>query len=102
MRKFYSLLGLCKKAGKLLGGEVAVENAIRGKTACLLIMATDASANTKKKFNNSATYYNIPLVEFGDKEALGSAVGEELRAIFAVTEEGFAKKLLSLTQAETE
>jgi len=48
MSKFYSLLGLCKKAGKLVGGEVAVENAIRQKTAVLLILAGDASGNTRK------------------------------------------------------
>ena len=54
MRKFYSLLGLCKRANKVAGGEVAAEEAIRGKKACLVIVAGDASANTKKKFHNSA------------------------------------------------
>ncbi|WP_066088167.1 L7Ae/L30e/S12e/Gadd45 family ribosomal protein [Anaerotignum neopropionicum] len=100
MSELYSLLGLCKKAGKLAGGEVAVENAIRKKTAQLLILAKDASANTKKKFNNSAAYYKIPLVEVGDKTDLGRAVGEEMRAIFAVTDAGFAKRLMELAQEE--
>ncbi len=50
MRKFYSLLGLCKRANKVAGGEVAAEEAIRGKKACLVIVAGDASANTKKNF----------------------------------------------------
>lgn len=100
MSKFYSLLGLCKKAGKLLGGEVAAENAIRQKTACLLLLATDASKNTKKKFRNSANYYEIPLVEVGLKEDLGRAVGEDTRAIFAVVDAGFAKTLLPLAEQE--
>ncbi|WP_352400496.1 ribosomal L7Ae/L30e/S12e/Gadd45 family protein [Anaerotignum sp.] len=100
MSKFYSLLGLCKKAGKLVGGEVAVENAIRQKTAVLLILAGDASGNTRKKFNNSAAYYKIPLVEVGDKDSLGGAVGEEIRAILAVTDAGFAKKLKELAEEE--
>ena len=52
MHKFYSLLGLCKRAGKLAAGEVAAEQAVRKKTAYLLILAEDASANTKKKFRN--------------------------------------------------
>ncbi len=100
MNKFYSLLGLCKKAGKVVGGEVAAENAIRQKTAKLLILAGDASGNTKKKFHNSAAYYKISLVEMGDKESLGSAVGEEFRAILAVTDGGFAKRLLELAEED--
>lgn len=100
MRKFYSLLGLCKKAGKLCGGEVAVENAIRKKKTVLLILAEDASENTKKKFRNSAVYYKIPLIEVGDKVSLGSAIGDEFRAIVAVMEQGFAKKLAQLAEEE--
>ncbi len=98
MHKFYSLLGLCKKAGKLAGGEAAAEEAVRGKTALLLIVAEDASKNTKKKFHNSAKYYQIPIVEYGTKQQLGRAVGEEVRAVFAVTEAGFAKKLEQIAE----
>ncbi len=29
MNKFFSLLGLCKRAGKLVAGEVAAEQAVR-------------------------------------------------------------------------
>lgn len=100
MSKFYSLLGLCKKAGKVVGGEVAVENAIRQKTTELLILAGDASGNTKKKFNNSAAYYEISLIEMGDKVSLGSAVGDEFRAVLGVTDKGFAKKLKQLAEEE--
>ena len=49
MNKFFSLLGLCKRAGKLVAGEVAAEQAVRKKQAYLLILAQDASKNTKKK-----------------------------------------------------
>ena len=60
MNKFFSLLGLCKRAGKLVAGEVAAEQAVRKKQAYLLILAQDASKNTKKKFTNSAVYYELP------------------------------------------
>ncbi len=100
MRKIYSLLGLCKKAGKLAGGEAAAEQAVRDGSARLLIVAEDASANTKKKFHNSAAYYHIPIVEAGEKTQLGRAIGQEIRAVLAVTEEGFAKKLEALCAEE--
>ncbi len=82
MRKFYSLLGLCKRANKVAGGEVA----------------GDASANTKKKFHNSASFYEVPILELGTKADLGRAVGEEIRAVLVVTEAGFAAKLQQLAQ----
>ena len=96
MRKFYSLLGLCKRANKVAGGEVAAEEAIRGKKACLVIVAGDAS--TKKKFHNSASFYEVPILELGTKADLGRAVGEEIRAVLVVTEAGFAAKLQQLAQ----
>ena len=96
MHKFLSLLGLSKRAGKLAAGEVAAEQAVRGKQAYLLILSEDASKNTKKKFRNSAAYYELPLAEIGTKEELGRAIGTDMRSIIAVTEEGFAKKLKQL------
>lgn len=100
MRKFYSLLGLCKRSGNVAAGETAAEQAVRKEKAALLVLAEDASANTKKKFRNSAAYYGIPLVETGRKEELGRAIGAEQRSILAVTEEGFARKLEALAEGQ--
>ncbi len=99
MNKLYSFIGLAKKAGKIAGGELAVSNAIKQKTTCLLIGANDASENTKKKLRNSAKYYGIPLYFYGDKYELGKAVGEEFRVSLAVLEEGFATKMIMMLQA---
>ena len=56
MRKFYSLLGLCKRSGNLEAGETAAEQAVRNKNEEQLILAGDATANKKKKFRNYAAY----------------------------------------------
>ena len=102
MHKFFSLLGLCKRAGKLAAGEVAAEQAVRKKQAYLLILSEDASKNTKKKFINSAAYYELPLIEAGTKQELGRAIGADMRSIIAITEEGFAKKLRQLAEETIE
>ena len=47
-----SYLGLAKKAGKVRSGEFQTEEAVKKKLACLVILAADASDNTKKKFQN--------------------------------------------------
>lgn len=93
MHKLYSILGLCTKAGKLASGEVACEQAIRSKTAFVVLVAKDASNNTKKKFKDAGNFYQIPVYFFGTKETLGTAMGKEARAVIAVTEQGFAKKI---------
>lgn len=74
----------------------------RKKQAYLLILAQDASKNTKKKFTNSAVYYELPLAEIGTKEELGRAIGAEMRSIIAITEKGFAKKLKELADDNIE
>lgn len=91
--KIYSMLGLCQKAGKLVSGEFSVENAIKGGKACLVLVSSDASENTKKKFRDKCDYYGVPITEFGVKERLGSAIGKEVRTSVAITDSGFAKSL---------
>ena len=90
-KKIYSLLGLCQKAGKLVSGEFAVENAIKSGKACLVIVSGDASDNTAGKFRNKCDYYGVPFFMFGDKEMLGHAIGKEVRTSIAITDDGFAK-----------
>ena len=44
------MLGLAAKAGKIVSGEFATEQAIKADKACLVVIAKDASDNTTKKF----------------------------------------------------
>ena len=48
MNKGLSLLGLAFRSGNLVSGEFAAREAVRKKTAALIIVANDASDNTKK------------------------------------------------------
>ena len=59
------LLGLCYAGRNLVSGEFAVENAIKQGSAVLVIIATDASDNTKKKFRDSCSFYNTPMYLYG-------------------------------------
>lgn len=103
-RKELSLLGLAAKAGKVVSGEFATENAVKAGKAFLALTAEDASENTKKKFEDICTYYEVPFYIVGTKEELGRAIGKEYRASLAVTDENFAvatvKKLKSLKNGE--
>ena len=89
IRKVLGSLGLAMKAGDVVSGEFMTEKSIREGIARLVIVAKDASGNTKKKFADSCHFYHVPYVEFGDKEMLGKAI----RASVAVTNSGFAKAI---------
>lgn len=91
--KIYSTLGLATKAGKTQSGEFCTEKAVKSCMAFLVIVAEDASENTKKMFANMCTYYEVPCVIYGTKGELGHAMGKEFRASLAVTDEGFAKMI---------
>ncbi len=84
-----SMIGMATKAGKTVSGEFMTEKAVKGGKALLVIVAEDASENTKKKFQNMCTYYKVPYYILGRKEQLGHSMGKEIRATLAVTDSGF-------------
>lgn len=100
MIKILSQLGLCMKAGCLVAGEYMVEKVIKNGSACLVIIAEDASNNTKKKFINMCQYRNIEFIEFSDKSTLGHALGKDIRATIGICDEGFKKSILSKINAQ--
>ena len=51
-KRILSMLGLAAKAGNLVSGEFSVEKAVKEHKAFLVIVAGDASDNTKKNFRN--------------------------------------------------
>lgn len=98
--KVLSMVGLATKAGKIASGEFSVEKAVKSYKAHLVIVAEDASENTKKMFTNMCTFYEVPIYFYGDKMTLGSAMGKEKRASIAVLDEGFAKNIESKINME--
>lgn len=70
-----------------------VLEAIRSGKAHLVIVAEDASENTRKKFKDKTEYFGIPLVIFSDKDTLGRAIGKEFCASMAIMDGGFAKAI---------
>lgn len=89
------MIGMAMKAGYVVSGEVACENAVKSMKAHLVIVPTDASFNTKKLFSNKTTFYGIPYAEFGTKDALGHAIGKDMRSSVAIMDEGFAKAIIT-------
>ena len=92
--KVLSLVGLAKKAGRLVSGEFMTEKALTEEKAFLVIIAKDASDNTKKHFNDMCNFRNVPYIEYGAKEELGKILGCKIRASLAVLDYGFANSII--------
>ena len=97
-----SLLGLCAKAGRIKHGEYQVEQAAKGNQTFLVIIATDVSEGSEKKYRDMCAYYKVPIYEYGTKEELGRAIGKEFRASVAITDEGFAKGIIKKLESREE
>ncbi len=89
--KVLSLISLATKAGKTVSGEFSTEKEVKSRRAAAVIVAGDASDNTKKKFKNMCDYYHVPICFYKDKDTLGHAMGKQFRASLAILDEGFAK-----------
>lgn len=95
MDRVLSMIGLATKAGKVVSGEFSVEKSIKSGRAFLVVIAEEASENTRKKFTNSCEFYNVPLRFYGDKQSLGKANGKMTRTSISIQDEGFAKQIIA-------
>ena len=98
--KVMSLVGLATKAGKVASGEFSTEKSVKSGKGFLVLVAGDASAHTKKKFQNMCEFYEVPIYFIADKEELGKYCGKEFRASLAIQDENFAKALLKALETE--
>lgn len=98
--KVLSLLGIAMKGRRLVSGETQTLEAIRKGSAMLVIIAEDASDNTRKLFVDKSGYYHVPVVSFGTKESLGGAIGKELRSAVGVCDAGLADAIMKQLKEE--
>lgn len=93
-KKVLSYLGLSRKAGKLVSGAYQTEEAVRKGRAALVILAGDASDNSKKKFRNMCEWHHVRLLCLSDTVTLGSCTGSGPRSSLAVLDSGFAEAII--------
>ena len=86
-------LGLAQKAGKIASGDFAVKSALKGGKVKLLIIASDASDNSKKDIYYLAGLYSVKTIEILDREQLGMAIGKAKRTAIAVLDANFANMM---------
>lgn len=97
------MLSIAAKARKVVSGEFQTEQAVKAKKAYLVVVAEDASENTKKLFRDKCKFYETAIVFYGNRESLGQCIGKTFRASLAIVDEGLAQAVQKkLAQQTTE
>lgn len=89
-----SLLGLASRARKITCGEILLKD-IRSSQVSLVIIANDASENTKKKYKDKCQFYHIDCIIDGNIDEISQAIGKENRVAVGIKDKGFANKIKS-------
>ena len=92
--KVMSLLGIAMRGRNLVSSELQTENSVKNGSAMLVIIAEDASGNTKKLFKDKCSFYEVPVYEYGTKEELGRAIGKDIRSSIGVCDVGLADAII--------
>ncbi len=89
--KFLSMLGISKKAGKLVAGYDPVEEAIIKKKIVIVILSNELSEKNGAKIKKSAEKNNIPVKEIPfSMEEIGWALGSKPTGILGISDNGLA------------
>jgi hypothetical protein len=94
--KVVSLLGLARRARKVVSGAEAVESAMRRRKARLILTAIDASIDSVERVRALARATGTVCHRLLSKDELGAAVGGAPRSCVVVTDPHFSDALVSV------
>ena len=99
--KILSLLGMMRRANAIALGEDKTGEAVRAGKGRLLLLASDASDNARRRAESFASGRSVLLVPLPfTKEELSDAVGAGGCSMAAVTDLGFANAWMKLMKEQ--
>lgn len=93
MNKVLNLLGIARRAGKLVMGTDSIVNTLPSRKIKIIFIANDASNATFDKIDKKAYFYHVPVVNRFSTEELSKALGVGSIKLVGVTDEGFYKSM---------
>lgn len=93
-------LGFAKKSGNLLAGYNTCVSAMNKGKIKLLIICEDIAENSMEKITGLARANQTKYRIYGHSDVLGPATGSSGRAIFGITDAGFAKTIAAAIDQE--
>ena len=101
-QKIFNLLSMAQRAGRIASGDFAVTKAVQGNKVHLLLVAGDASAETRQRYEQMAARGKIKIVYLWDREQLGHCIGKDFRAAAAVLDAGFANAIAKHCRSDSD
>lgn len=95
MDKALGMLGLAKRAGKIVTGEFLCDKAIKNGQSRLIIIASDISDGSKKAVCDACNYYGVEYIEYGTADELGKFTAAGRRVVVSVNDDNFKNAILS-------
>ncbi|VEU82673.1 L7Ae/L30e/S12e/Gadd45 family ribosomal protein [Acholeplasma hippikon] len=86
-------LGLAYRAKKIILGTDYVVEAMRHGELSLILLASDAGENTKKKISDKAKTYQVEVNDRHSTEELSSAIGKQNVKVVGIKDKGFGELL---------
>lgn len=96
--KVYGLLGIACRAGQLVSGEFDVERQLQRGAVCAVLLDSEASQNTRKRFSDACAHRQIPLYADFEAGRLGRAIGKENRKVAALKKGKLSEQILITLQ----
>ena len=95
-----SMIGLCKKAGRLLSGVPIVCDALREGRVHLVVYASGAAENSVKRVCDKANSYSTAAIAVdASPEALGKSIGKPgAIAAVGILDSGFAAAIQKILE----
>lgn len=85
------------RAGKVISGQDIVLSGIRKQKVKLVLVASDASENTKKMMIDKCSYYHVQYIDTLTSQEISQAIGRK-RMICGICDNGFAKGMITKMQ----
>ena len=89
------LLGLARRAGKIVSGETFVLAQLKTHKIKLVFLASDTAQKTATSIKEKCHFYQIEVIDLFDRKEL-SAATNLARSAIGITDDGFARKILQL------
>ena len=94
--KVLSLLGLCRRANKLVFGYDMTVKSLKEKKTFLILLTDDVSIHTESDIRKEAEKENVKVIKTKYfKEDMDMSISK-YTAVLSILDEGFSKKLESL------
>ena len=100
MDKLLQMIGMAKRAGKLVSGGFLSEKAIKSGESRLIVLSRDISDESRKSITDSCKYHNVKYIEYADREQLGKIIGGGERTVVSINDSGFAEAVLRIYSAQ--